>query len=80
YIEKNGFTPAIQRVDGEPVFEDYTVESVSYGLENAFYDWAIAQIAKAAGDTQAEEQYLERSKDYKKYFDYNPTEYAEHGV
>ncbi len=80
YIEKNGFTPAIQRVDGEPVFEDYTVESVSYGLENAFYDWAIAQIAKAAGDTQAEEQYLERSKGYKKYFDYNPTEYAEHGV
>lgn len=80
YIEKNGFTPAIQRIDGEPVFEDYTVESVSYGLENAFYDWAIAQIAKAAGDTQAEEQYLERSKGYKKYFDYNPTEYAEHGV
>ncbi|WP_229619780.1 GH92 family glycosyl hydrolase [Vibrio parahaemolyticus] len=80
YIERNGFTPAIQRVDGEPVFEDYTVESVSYGLENAFYDWAIAQIAKAAGDTQAEEQYLERSKGYKKYFDYNPTEYAEHGV
>ncbi|MDL2043451.1 glycoside hydrolase family 92 protein, partial [Vibrio parahaemolyticus] len=33
-----------------------------------------------AGDTQAEEQYLERSKGYKKYFDYNPTEYAEHGV
>ncbi|MDF4866848.1 GH92 family glycosyl hydrolase, partial [Vibrio parahaemolyticus] len=55
-------------------------ESVSYGLENAFYDWAIAQIAKAAGDTQAEEQYLERSKGYKKYFDYNPTEYVEHGV
>ncbi|RXQ04460.1 glycoside hydrolase family 92 protein [Vibrio parahaemolyticus] len=80
YIEKNGFTPAIQRVDGEPVFEDYMVESVSYGLENAFYDWAIAQIAKAAGDTKAEEQYLERSKGYKKYFDYNPTEYAEHGV
>ncbi len=80
YIEKNGFAPAIQRVDGEPVFEDYTLESVSYGLENAFYDWAIAQIAKAASDTQVEKKYLERSKGYQKYFDYNPTEYAEYGV
>lgn len=80
YIEKNGFAPAIQRVDGNPVFEDNTHESVSYGLENAFYDWAIAQIAKAAGDTKAEARYLERSKGYQKYFDHNPSEYAEHGV
>lgn len=80
YIEKYGFAPAVQRIDGEPVFEDYTLESVSYGLENAFYDWAIAQIAKAAGDTQTEEKYLKRSKGYQKYFDYNPAEYAEHGV
>ncbi|ENM5725012.1 GH92 family glycosyl hydrolase [Vibrio mimicus] len=80
YIEKYGFAPAVQRIDGEPVFEDYTLESVSYGLENAFYDWAISQIAKAAGDTQTEEKYLKRSKGYQKYFDYNPAEYAEHGV
>lgn len=80
YIEKYGFAPAVQRIDGEPVFEDYTLESVSYGLENAFYDWTIAQIAKAAGDTQTEEKYLKRSKGYQKYFDYNPAEYAEHGV
>ncbi len=80
YIEQNGFTPAIQRVDGEPVFADYTVESVSYGLENAFYDWAIAQIAKAAGDTDAEATYLARSEGYKHYFDHNPSEYSEYGV
>ncbi|MCG9680230.1 GH92 family glycosyl hydrolase [Vibrio sp. Isolate24] len=80
YIEQVGFAPAIQRIDDEPVFEDYTLESVSYGLENAFYDWAIAQIAKAAGNTQAEADYLERAKGYQKYFDYNPVEYAEYGV
>ncbi|KJG08570.1 glycoside hydrolase family 92 protein [Photobacterium kishitanii] len=55
-------------------------ESVSYGLENAFYDWAIAQIAKAAGNPQLEQQYLERSQAFQRYFDHNPTEYAKHGV
>ncbi|MDF2186574.1 GH92 family glycosyl hydrolase [Grimontia hollisae] len=80
YIEKNGFAPAIQRVEGEPVFADYTLESVSYGLENAFYDWAIAQIAKAAGDVETEATYLKRSEGYKHYFDYNPSEYVEFGV
>ncbi|MGF1686496.1 GH92 family glycosyl hydrolase [Photobacterium japonica] len=81
YIEKEGFAPAIQRdADGDPIDPDYTIESVSYGLENAFYDWAIAQIAKAAGDTDAEATYLKRSKGYQKYFDNNPSEYADYGV
>lgn len=69
YIETEGFVPA-----------DRTAESVSYGLENAFYDWAIAQIAKAAGNSQMEERYLARSEYYKRYFDHNPSEYTEYGV
>ncbi|PMN90359.1 GH92 family glycosyl hydrolase [Enterovibrio norvegicus] len=81
YIQKEGFAPAIQRdAEGNLIDPDHTIESVSYGLENAFYDWAIAQIAKAAGDTSAEATYLARSKGYKHYFDNNPMEYAEYGV
>lgn len=80
YIEKNGFAPAVQRIDGQPVFADYTLESVSYGLENAFYDWAIARIAKAAGNPAAEARYLARSNGYQRYFDHNATEYAQYGV
>lgn len=80
YIEKNGFAPAVQRIDGQPVFADYTLESVSYGLENAFYDWAIARIAKAAGNPTAEARYLARSNGYQRYFDHNAAEYAQYGV
>lgn len=80
YIEKNGFTPAVQRLNGQPVFADYTLESVSYGLENAFYDWAIAKIAKAAGNPVMEASYLQRSTGYQRYFDHNAPEYAQYGV
>lgn len=82
YIEdpNYGFAPAIQRIDDNPVFDEYTTESVSYGLENAFYDSAIAQIAKLAGNAEAEKIYLERASLYKKYFHKDEVEYAEHGV
>ncbi|MGL5249652.1 MAG: GH92 family glycosyl hydrolase, partial [Enterovibrio sp.] len=80
YIEQVGFAPAVQRIDGVPVFEDYTVESVSYGLENAFYDAAIAQIARMAGATAEETRYLQRAKNYQRYFDKNEAEYAQFGV
>ncbi len=82
YIEDPayGFAPAVQRIDNVPVFEEYTTESVSYGLENAFYDSAIATIAKAAGDLLVAENYQERAKLFTAYFDHNPSEYAEHGV
>lgn len=83
YIEDPafGFAPAIQRdADGNAVNPDYTIESVSYGLENAYYDWCISQIATLAGDDKNAEIYLARADLFKKYFDNNPEQYAEEGV
>src|SRR5690606_30599023 len=50
--------------------EDKSSSSVSKTLEYAYDDWAIAQIAKKAGDKNAEAEYLKRSESYKKV--YNP--------
>ncbi|OCH15590.1 GH92 family glycosyl hydrolase [Aliivibrio sp. 1S128] len=83
YIEDPafGFAPAIQRdAEGNAVNPDYTIESVSYGLENAYYDWCISQIATLAGDDKNAEIYLARADLFKKYFDNNPEQYAEEGV
>ena len=60
YIEKLGFIPA-----------DSINLSVSYGLECAYYDWCISQIAKYAGNKELERRYLKRSQLYQKYFDPN---------
>ncbi len=79
YIEEIGFAPAVVKdVDGNIV--SGTAESVSYGLENAYYDWCIAQIARLAGDDATQIKYIKRSQGYRRYFDNNPAEYAEHGV
>ncbi len=75
-----GFAPAVQRVDGVPVFDEFTIESVSYGLENAFYDAAIAKIAELAGDKAAQDTYAKRATLWKNYFHKDATEYAEFGV
>lgn len=82
YIEDPayGFAPAVQRINDIPIFKEYTVESVSYGLENAFYDSAIAQIATLAGDSAVAATYQARAKLYQQYFHHDPAEYAEHGV
>lgn len=75
FSQHHGFVPVTDEA-GENL-----QESVSYGLENAFYDWAIAQIAKAAGDEEAYETYSTRSEAFKKYFDLNPDAYmSEHKV
>lgn len=74
FSQQHGFVP-VTNENAENI-----KESVSYGLENAFYDWAIAQIAKAAGNIELEQQYLARSQAFKRYFDNNSIEYAEHGV
>ena len=58
FIESKGFIPA-----------DSVGGSVSYGLECAYYDWCIAQIARLQGNKELEEQYLTRSVYYKQYFD-----------
>ncbi|NPA36171.1 MAG: glycoside hydrolase family 92 protein [Chlorobi bacterium] len=58
FKDKYGFIPA-----------DSISESVSWGLEMAYYDWCTAQIAKAAGDENVYNVYMEKSTWWKKYYD-----------
>ncbi len=58
YKEKYGFVPA-----------DSVPESVSWGLEMAYYDWCISEIAKAAGNDTLAALYAEKAAYYKKYID-----------
>ena len=46
-------------------------ESVSYGLECAYYDWCIAQVAQDLGRDSLASVYRKRSKYYQLYFDPN---------
>ncbi|WP_289053528.1 GH92 family glycosyl hydrolase [Carboxylicivirga marina] len=48
---------------------DSVAESVSYGLEMAYYDWCVAQIAKAAGKDDVAKEFEAKSEYYKFYFD-----------
>lgn len=54
---------------GEHIPTDKIGNSVTYGLENAYYDWCIAQIAQVNGDEVLVERFLERGLNYQKYFD-----------
>ncbi|MFB1053663.1 GH92 family glycosyl hydrolase [Vibrio diabolicus] len=45
--------------------------SVSYSLEFSFYDWTIAEMAKAAGDMDAYEEFKARSYNSLKHWDAN---------
>ena len=58
YKEKYGFVPA----DSGP-------ESVSWGLEMAYYDWCISQIAAKAGNTELAKEYAAKAEYYKRYLD-----------
>lgn len=58
YKEKYGFVP----VDSVP-------ESVSWGLEMAYYDWCISQIAAKAGNTELAKEYAAKAEYYKRYLD-----------
>lgn len=58
YKETLGFVPM-----------DQCAESVSYGLEMAYYDWCIAQLASLAKADTTAKKYLLKSKAYRKYFD-----------
>lgn len=44
-------------------------EALSYAMEYAIADWAVAQVAKQMGKTEDYEYFLDRSKVYKHYFD-----------
>lgn len=56
--DKFGFVPA-----------DSIPESVSWGLEMAYYDWCIAQIAAKAGNDTLAKAYQEKASYYKRYLD-----------
>lgn len=58
YKEKLGFVPV-----------DLAKESVSYGLEMAYYDWCIAVMAEHVGDSALAMTYYEKGKAYQHYFD-----------
>lgn len=58
----------INRLEFVPV--DSIDASVSYGLECAYYDWCIAQIAKHEQEDSLAQQYLYRSTFYQHYFDH----------
>ena len=58
YKEKYGFVPA-----------DSIPESVSWGLEMAYYDWCISQIAAKAGNTELAKEYAAKAEYYKRYLD-----------
>ncbi|MCC8154475.1 MAG: GH92 family glycosyl hydrolase [Tannerellaceae bacterium] len=58
YKEKYGFVPA-----------DSVPESVSWGLEMAYYDWCISKIAERAGMSDIAQAYKEKGEYYKRYLD-----------
>ncbi len=58
FIASQGFIPA-----------DSVQGSVSYGLESAYYDWCIAQLARYVGADSLAHIYTERATYYRHYFD-----------
>ena len=59
YNEEKGFIPADQDV----------IFATSRGLEYAYCDWALGQVAKDMGNTEDYKWLAERGTRYKKYFD-----------
>lgn len=89
YAEELGYVPANVKwsagEENKPAYaeglkqdkyDELVNESVAYGLENAYYDWTIAQIAKLAGNDEMFVRYMKRSETFKAYFDYNPDYYG----
>jgi predicted alpha-1,2-mannosidase len=59
YNEEYGFVPC-----------NLETESVSKGLEYAYNDWCIAQMARALGKDEDYEMFIKRSKRYVEYYDH----------
>ncbi|MGX1930002.1 GH92 family glycosyl hydrolase [Flagellimonas sp. 2504JD4-2] len=55
--------------EGSHIPSDKITGSVSYGLENAYYDWCISRIASFAGKDSITEQFQHRALAYRQYFD-----------
>ena len=58
YKETLGYVPA-----------DSVPESVSWGVEMAYYDWCISEIARKAGNQELAETYQKKGEYYKRYLD-----------
>lgn len=58
YKEKYGFVPA-----------DSVPESVSWGVEMAYDDWCVSQLAAKAGNDSLAREYAKRGEYYKRYLD-----------
>ena len=58
FKEKLGFVPA-----------DSLPESVSWGVEMAYYDWCVSKIAEHAGNKEVAEAYALKAQNYKRYLD-----------
>ena len=58
YKDKYGYVPA-----------DSIPESVSWGVEMAYEDWCVAQLAKKAGNEALADEYIKKSAYYKRYLD-----------
>ena len=48
---------------------DKELESVAKGLEYAYADWCISQLAGALGDADTQRLYEERGRNYRNYYD-----------
>ena len=55
--------------EGKHIPADKIIKSVSFGLEMAYYDWCVEEIAKLSNKDSIAGIFEERSKNYKLYFD-----------
>ena len=55
--------------EGSHIPSDEISGSISYGLENAYYDWCISQIASFANNDSIAKQFQQRALAYRQYFD-----------
>lgn len=55
--------------EGKHIPSDKEIKSVSFGLEMAYYDWCIAQIAELAKNDSLKKVFDHRAKNYALYFD-----------
>lgn len=58
YVSEDQYIPA-----------DKMIKSVSFGLEMAYYDWCIAEIAKLNKHDSLTQVFNKRAKNYQQYFD-----------
>lgn len=55
--------------EGKHIPADKIIKSVSFGLEMAYYDWCIAEIAKLSKNDSITDIFEKRSNNYELYFD-----------